>query len=168
MLEHIKPVATWTHLTVPRNTVTKLKAICGRFARGKGMVVLFSGRSGADKVMAAEAIANDLRLDLYRIDLSAVVSGYIGETEKNLARVFAAAEARDAILFFDEADALFGKRSEVRDSHDRYANTDSGLLLQQMQNHAGMVILATNIKSNIDDAFVRGIRFVVEFPLPAG
>jgi SpoVK/Ycf46/Vps4 family AAA+-type ATPase len=167
MMKHIKPAATWAHLNVPRNTVTKLRAIRGKFARGKGMVVLFSGPSGADKDMAAEAIANDLHLNLYRVDLSAVVSRYIGETEKNLGRIFAAAAASDAILLFDEADALFGKRSEVTDSHDRYANTDSGLLLQQMENHEGMVILATNMRSNIDDAFVRRIRFVVDFPVPA-
>jgi len=167
MLKHIKPAATWAHLTVPQDTVTTLRAICGKFARDKGMVVLFSGLGRDDKEMSAEAIANDLHLDLYRVDLSAVVSKYIGETEKNLRRVFDAAESSDAVLFFDEADALFGKRSEVKDSHDRYANTDSGLLLQRMENHAGMVILTTNMKSNIDEAFLRRIRNVIEFPAPA-
>src|SRR5581483_2423020 len=116
--------------------------------------------------MAAEVIANELRLDLYRIDLSAVVSKYIGETEKNLRRLFDAAEDGGAILFFDEADALFGKRSEVKDSHDRYANIEINYLLQRMEAYRGLAILATNMKSAMDTAFMRRLRFVVSFSFP--
>ena len=117
--------------------------------------------------MAAEIIAGELGLDLYKIDLSRVVSKYIGETEKNLARIFAEAETSNAILFFDEADALFGKRSEVRDAHDRYANIEIAYLLQKMDEYEGVVILATNLRKNMDDAFVRRVHFTVEFPFPA-
>ena len=116
--------------------------------------------------MAAEVLASDLRLDLYRIDLSQVVSKYIGETEKNLRRVFDAAEEGGAILLFDEADALFGKRSEVKDSHDRYANIEVSYLLQRMEAYRGLAILTTNMKSALDQAFLRRIRFVVQFPFP--
>jgi SpoVK/Ycf46/Vps4 family AAA+-type ATPase len=116
--------------------------------------------------MAAEVIANELRLNLYRIDLSAVVSKYIGETEKNLRRMFDAAENGGAILFFDEADALFGKRSEVKDSHDRYANIEINYLLQRMEAYRGLAILATNMKSALDTAFLRRLRFIVRFPFP--
>lgn len=166
VLAHIKPAATWEHLSVPRNTLAKLKAICARFARGKSMVVLFAGPAGAGRTIAAEAMANDLQLDLHRIDLSAVVSKYIGETEKNLSQLFHESAASGAIVLFDEADALFGKRSAVKDSHDRYANIDTGLLLQRMESYAGIVILATNRKSNIDEAFLRRIRYVVELSAP--
>ncbi len=134
--------------------------------RGLGITALFAGDSGTGKTMAAEVIANDLRLNLYRIDLSAVVNKYIGETEKNLRRVFDAAEAGGAILFFDEADALFGKRSEVKDSHDRYANIEINYLLQRMEAYRGLAILATNMKSALDPAFMRRLRFVVNFPFP--
>jgi SpoVK/Ycf46/Vps4 family AAA+-type ATPase len=116
--------------------------------------------------MAAEIIAHELSLDLYKIDLSTVVSKYIGETEKNLSKIFAEAESSNAILFFDEADALFGKRSEVRDSHDRYANIEIGYLLQRMEEYEGVVILATNFRKNMDEAFVRRLHFAVEFPFP--
>jgi SpoVK/Ycf46/Vps4 family AAA+-type ATPase len=116
--------------------------------------------------MAAEVMANHLRLNLYRIDLSAVVSKYIGETEKNLRRLFDAAEDGGAILFFDEADALFGKRSEVKDSHDRYANIEINYLLQRMEAYRGLAILATNMKSALDHAFMRRLRFIVNFPFP--
>jgi SpoVK/Ycf46/Vps4 family AAA+-type ATPase len=116
--------------------------------------------------MAAEVIANELGLDLYKIDLSQVVSKYIGETEKNLDRIFAAAEDANAILFFDEADALFGKRSEVRDAHDRYANIEVGYLLQKMEEYEGIAILATNLRSHLDEAFVRRMHAIVEFPFP--
>jgi SpoVK/Ycf46/Vps4 family AAA+-type ATPase len=128
--------------------------------------VLFAGPSGTGKTMAAEIMANELGLDLYKIDLSTVVSKYIGETEKNLARIFEEAETSNAILFFDEADALFGKRSEVRDSHDRYANIEISYLLQRMEEYDGMAILATNLHKNMDDAFVRRMHFTVEFPFP--
>ena len=137
-----------------------------RMNRGLGISALFAGESGTGKTMAAEVIANDLRLDLYRIDLSAVVSKYIGETEKNLRRLFDAAEDGGAILFFDEADALFGKRSEVKDSHDRYANIEINYLLQRMEAYRGLAILATNMKSALDTAFMRRLRFIVNFPFP--
>ncbi|HEC18592.1 MAG TPA: ATP-binding protein [Gammaproteobacteria bacterium] len=134
--------------------------------RGLGINALFAGESGTGKTMAAEVIANALNLDLYRIDLSAVVSKYIGETEKNLRKLFDTAEDSGAILFFDEADALFGKRSDVKDSHDRYANIEINYLLQRMENYRGLAILATNIKSALDKAFVRRLRFIIDFPFP--
>jgi hypothetical protein len=134
--------------------------------RGLGISALFSGPSGAGKTLAAEVLADELRLDLYRIDLSQVVSKYIGETEKNLARLFDAAEGAGVILLFDEADALFGKRSEVRDSHDRYANIEVSYLLQRMEAYDGLAILTTNMKGALDPAFLRRIRFVVQFPFP--
>jgi SpoVK/Ycf46/Vps4 family AAA+-type ATPase len=134
--------------------------------RGLGISALLAGASGTGKTMAAEVLAGELRLDLYRIDLSSVVSKYIGETEKNLRRVFDAAEAGGAILLFDEADALFGKRSEVKDSHDRYANIEVSYLLQRMEEYRGLAILTTNMKNGLDTAFLRRIRFVVQFPFP--
>ena len=137
-----------------------------RMNRGMGISALFAGESGTGKTMAAEVIANALHLDLFRIDLSAVVSKYIGETEKNLRQLFDAAEKGGAILFFDEADALFGKRSEVRDSHDRYANIEINYLLQRMEGYSGLAILATNMKSALDAAFLRRLRFVVDFHFP--
>ena len=135
-------------------------------SRGLGISALFAGDSGTGKTMAAEVLANDLELDLYRIDLSQVVSKYIGETEKNLRRVFDAAESGGAILLFDEADALFGKRSDVKDSHDRYANIEISYLLQRMEAYRGLAILTTNMKSALDRAFLRRIRFIVQFPFP--
>jgi SpoVK/Ycf46/Vps4 family AAA+-type ATPase len=134
--------------------------------RGLGISALFVGSSGTGKTMAAEVLAGELRLDLYRIDLSSVVSKYIGETEKNLRRVFDAAEEGGAILLFDEADALFGKRSEVKDSHDRYANIEVSYLLQRMEAYRGLAILTTNMKESLDTAFLRRLRFVVQFPFP--
>ena len=116
--------------------------------------------------MAAEVIARELQLDLYKIDLSQVVSKYIGETEKNLHQIFREAQSSSAILFFDEADALFGKRSEVKDAHDRYANIEISYLLQKMEEYDGIAILATNLRRNMDDAFVRRLRFIIEFPFP--
>jgi SpoVK/Ycf46/Vps4 family AAA+-type ATPase len=135
-------------------------------SRGLGITTLFAGASGTGKTMAAEVLANELRLDLYRIDLSQVVSKYIGETEKNLRRVFNAAEEGGAVLLFDEADALFGKRSEVKDSHDRYANIEVSYLLQHMEAYRGLAILTTNMKGMLDQAFLRRLRFVVQFPFP--
>jgi hypothetical protein len=135
-------------------------------ARGLGLAVLFAGESGTGKTMAAEVLANELHLELFRIDLSAVVSKYIGETEKNLARVFDAAEDSGAVLLFDEADALFGKRSEVKDSHDRYANIEVSYLLQRMEAYRGLAILTSNQKAALDPAFQRRLRFVVHFPFP--
>lgn len=137
-----------------------------RSRRGLGLSALFSGESGTGKTLAAEVLANELGLDLYRVDLSAVVSKYIGETEKNLERVFRGAESSGAVLLFDEADALFGKRSDVKDSHDRYANIEIAYLLQRMEAYRGLAILTTNLKSVVDPAFLRRIRFVVQFPFP--
>src|SRR5207253_5090574 len=128
--------------------------------------VLFSGPPGTGKTMAAEVIAHTLALDLYKIDLSQVVSKYIGETEKNLDRIFTAAESTNAILFFDEADTLLCKRSQVHDAHDRYANIEVGYLLQKMEEYDGIAILATNLRQNMDAAFTRRMRFIVEFPFP--
>jgi ATPase family associated with various cellular activities (AAA)/Winged helix domain, variant len=135
-------------------------------ARGLGITALFCGDSGTGKTLAAEVLASSLRLDLYRIDLASVVSKYIGETEKNLRRVFDAAERSGAILLFDEADALFGKRSEVKDSHDRYANIEVSYLLQRMEVYRGLAILTSNLKTALDPAFLRRLRFIVQFPFP--
>lgn len=182
LAQRIEPRATWNDLVLPpaqtgmlrdisihlrqRTTVYESWGFAARSDRGLGISALFAGPSGTGKTMAAEVLANDLCLDLYRIDLSAVVSKYIGETEKNLARVFDAAEEAGAILLFDEADALFGKRTEVRDSHDRYANIEVSYLLQRMESYRGLAILTTNLKGSIDDAFLRRLRFVVNFPFP--
>lgn len=137
-----------------------------KYARGLGLTALFAGESGTGKTLAAEAIANEIGLDLYRVDLATLVSKYIGETEKNLKRLFDAAEASGSVLLFDEADALFGKRSEVKDSHDRYANIEVAYLLQRVEAYRGLAILTTNMKSALDRAFLRRIRFVVTFPFP--
>jgi hypothetical protein len=182
LAQRIEPYATWQDLVLPavqqqtlreisahvrqRSKVYETWGFAGKGARGLGISALFAGSSGTGKTMAAEVLANELRLDLYRIDLSSVVSKYIGETEKNLRRVFDAAEAGGAILLFDEADALFGKRSEVKDSHDRYANIEVSYLLQRMETYRGLAILTTNLKDSIDTAFLRRIRFVVQFPFP--
>jgi ATPase family associated with various cellular activities (AAA) len=137
-----------------------------RLPYGRGITALFSGPSGTGKTMAAGILARELGLDLYKIDLSRVVSKYIGETEKNLDRIFQQAEDANAMLFFDEADALFGKRSAIKDAHDRYANIEIAYLLQKMEERLGVTILATNLRTNMDDAFVRRIRFGIEFPMP--
>lgn len=134
--------------------------------RGSGISALFHGESGTGKTMAAEVLAQECQLDLYRIDLSAVVSKYIGETEKNLRRIFDAAEVGGAILLFDEADALFGKRTEVKDSHDRHANVEVSYLLQRIETYQGLAILTSNLKNNLDNAFLRRLRFIVQFPFP--
>jgi SpoVK/Ycf46/Vps4 family AAA+-type ATPase len=134
--------------------------------RGLGVSALFVGQSGTGKTLAAEILAKELKLDLYRIDLSQVVSKYIGETEKNLRRVFDAAQKGGAVLLFDEADALFGKRSEIKDSHDRYANMEVSYLLQRMETYQGVSLLTSNMRSAIDSAFVRRLRFIVQFPFP--
>jgi SpoVK/Ycf46/Vps4 family AAA+-type ATPase len=178
----IAPNGTWSDIVLPDDCMAQLHEICNHvkyrehvyddwgFGRkltlGKGLAVLFVGSSGTGKTMAAGIIAAELGLDLYKIDLSTVISKYIGETEKNLSRIFDEAETSNAILFFDEADALFGKRSEVRDSHDRYANVEVGYLLQRMEEYQGIAILATNFRKNMDDAFVRRLHFTVEFPFP--
>jgi hypothetical protein len=182
LAQRIDPAATWNDLVLPKSGLQTLRDIATHvrqrltvyqswgFAtkglRGLGISALFSGVSGTGKTMAAEVLAGELRLDLYRIDLSAVVSKYIGETEKNLKRVFDAAEEGGAILLFDEADALFGKRSEVKDSHDRYANIEVSYLLQRMEAYRGLAILTTNLKSALDTAFLRRLRFLIDFPFP--
>ncbi len=182
LAERLDVRAGWDDLVLPEGQALLLRDIVEhvrhrtlvydgwRFAakcsRGLGISALFAGESGTGKTMAAEVIAGDLGLDLYRIDLSAVVSKYIGETEKNLRRLFDAAEASGAVLLFDEADALFGKRGEVRDGHDRYANLEVAYLLQRMETYRGLAILTTNLRSNVDRAFLRRLRFVVQFPFP--
>ncbi len=178
----LNPRYTWDDIVLPRQQLSTLRLIATtvrhrpivygdwgfdrKLSLGKGLIALFSGPSGTGKTMAAEIIANDLGLDLYKIDLSAVVSKYIGETEKNLERIFNEAQDSDAILFFDEADALFGKRSEVKDAHDRYANIEVAYLLQRTEEYNGLVILASNIKKNMDEAFIRRLHFTVDFPFP--
>jgi hypothetical protein len=182
LAQRIAALARWDDLVLPAAQSARLREIAtharhrltvyerwgfaARSARGLGLSVLFAGESGTGKTMAAEVLANELRLELYRIDLSAVVSKYIGETEKNLARVFDAAEDSGAVLLFDEADALFGKRSEVKDSHDRYANIEVSYLLQRMETYRGLAILTSNQKAALDPAFQRRLRFVVHFPFP--
>jgi SpoVK/Ycf46/Vps4 family AAA+-type ATPase len=131
-----------------------------------GVSALFAGESGTGKTLSAQVIAHELGLVMYRIDLSAVVSKYIGETEKNLARIFTEAHSSNAILFFDEADALFGKRSEVKDARDRYANIEVAYLLQQIEEYDGVAIMATNLRQNLDDAFTRRLGFMIDFPFP--
>lgn len=183
LAQRLQPKATWDQLVLPEESLKLLHHICEqvelrmqiysdwgfaeRMNRGMGLSVLFAGESGTGKTMAAEVLANALNLHLYRIDLSAVVSKYIGETEKNLRRLFDAAEDGGAILFFDEADALFGKRSEVKDSHDRYANIEINYLLQRIESYRGLAILATNLRSALDQAFMRRLRFILNFQFPA-
>jgi SpoVK/Ycf46/Vps4 family AAA+-type ATPase len=137
-----------------------------KLASSAAVTVLFAGDPGTGKTMAAEVIAGELKLDLYKIDLSTMVSKYIGETEKNLEKIFSEAESSNAILFFDEADAIFGKRSEVKDAHDRYANIEVSYLLQRMEAYDGVTILATNLRANLDEAFTRRLQFAVDFPFP--
>ncbi|HOZ84110.1 MAG TPA: ATP-binding protein, partial [Niabella sp.] len=149
-----------------RNTVYNKWGFASKGMRGLGISALFAGESGTGKTMASEVLANELKLDLYKIDLSKVVNKYIGETEKNLKKIFDAAEDGGAILLFDEADALFGKRSNVKDSHDRYSNIEVSYLLQRMEQYRGLAILTTNMKSAIDSAFTRRFSAVVNFPFP--
>jgi MoxR-like ATPase len=182
LAQKIASHATWDDLVLPPDRIRQLREICDqvrhrahvhdawgfgcKLAQGKGLNALFAGPSGTGKTMAAGIIAGALGLDLYKIDLATVVSKYIGETEKNLARIFTEADNSNAILFFDEADALFGKRSEVKDAHDRYANLEVAYLLQRMEEYEGVTILATNLRKNMDEAFVRRMHFIVEFPFP--
>jgi hypothetical protein len=172
----------WDDLILPPDRKMQLRELCNhvqnrglvydtwgmdkRIPYGRGLNALFSGPSGTGKTMAASLIAAELGLDLYRIDLAGVVNKYIGETEKNLARLFDQADGANLVLFFDEADALFGKRTEIRDSHDRFANIEIGYLLQRLDEHEGVVILATNLRRNLDDAFLRRFQYTIEFPLP--
>ena len=135
-------------------------------SRGFGVAALFAGDSGTGKTMSAEVVAGELGLDLYVVDLATVVDKYVGETEKNLDRIFAAAASVNGVLLFDEADAVFGKRSDVKDAHDRYANVESAYLLQRMESFDGLAILATNLRANIDEAFTRRLDVIVDFPMP--
>jgi SpoVK/Ycf46/Vps4 family AAA+-type ATPase len=178
----INPRFGWEDIVLPVDRITQLREIVNtvrmrpqvleewgvgkKLASSSGVTVLFAGEPGTGKTMAAEIIARELGLDLYKIDLSSVVSKYIGETEKNLERIFDEAESSNAILFFDEADALFGKRSEVKDAHDRYANIEISYLLQRMEAYDGVTILATNLRANLDEAFTRRLQFAVDFPFP--
>lgn len=184
LAQRIDSNADWDDLVLPEEQIAILKEISahvkhrfkvyqnwgfgGKSRRGLGISALFSGVSGTGKTTAAEILARELRLDLYRIDLSAVISKYIGETEKNLRRVFDAAELGGVVLLFDEADALFGKRTEVKDSHDRHANVEVSYLLQRMESYQGLSVLTTNLKDSLDRAFMRRIRFIVQFPFPDG
>ncbi len=172
----------WNDLILPAAQTRHLQEICARHRQktgvfdrwgfgkklpyGRGTHAVFHGSSGTGKTMAAGIIARELKLEIYRIDLSRVVSKYIGETEKNLAKIFSEAEHTHAILFFDEADALFGKRTEVKDAHDRYANIETSYLLQEIECYPGLTILATNLQENMDKAFLRRMQFVVDFPFP--
>jgi cytidylate kinase len=178
----IEPHYHWDDLVLPLDKRERLRELCDqvvhrhrvfgdwgfgrKLGHGRGISALFAGPSGTGKTMAAEVIAHELQLDLYKIDLSGVVNKYIGETEKNLAKIFHEAEASNAILFFDEADALFGKRTRISDAHDRYANIETSYLLQRMEAYEGVVILATNLRENMDEAFTRRIKFIIDFPFP--
>jgi AAA+ superfamily predicted ATPase len=178
----VTPRFGWDDLVLPEEVIAVLMELVARVkhrqrvfgewgfdsrhATSRNLSVLFSGPSGTGKTMSAEVMATDLGLPLYRVDLAAVVSKYIGETEKNLSKIFDDASASGAILFFDEADALFGKRSEVHDAHDRYANLEVSYLLQRMEEYDGIVVLASNLRNNIDEAFIRRLHFAVDFPFP--
>jgi hypothetical protein len=182
LVQVIQPRANWDDLILPDLQIATLHELAeqvrhrfkvyetwgfaAQSARGLGISALFSGESGTGKTMAAEVLANDLELDLYRVDLASLISKYVGETEKNLRSVFDAAEDSGAILLFDEADALFGRRGEVREGSDRYANLEVSYLLQRMEAYRGLAILTTNLKSELDTAFQRRLRFIVQFPFP--
>ncbi|MBV9896834.1 MAG: ATP-binding protein [Chloroflexi bacterium] len=182
LAQHLEPRYAWPDLVLPADGIGRLRELCARFrhratvyetwgyadsgARRRGVTALFVGLPGTGKTMAAEIVAADLVYDLYRVDLSAIVSKYIGETEKNLEAIFRAAEQGEVVLLFDEADALFGKRSEVRDAHDRYANIEVAYLLQRLETYSGVAILTSNLSGNLDEAFLRRLDVVVEFPFP--
>jgi hypothetical protein len=182
LAQKIEPRYTWTDIVLPSNEIDTLRdmvcmmryrpivleewGLARKLTANQGLSTLFTGEPGTGKTLAAQVIAAELQLDLYRIDLSNVVSKYIGETEKNLEKIFEEAESSNAILFFDEADAIFGRRSEVKDAHDRYANIEVGYLLQRMETHDGITILATNLSANMDEAFTRRLNFIVHFPFP--
>jgi SpoVK/Ycf46/Vps4 family AAA+-type ATPase len=182
LAQRVETRARWEDLILPDSSLEVLRAMvaqaqnhtrvlddwgfAARTSRGLSSTALFCGASGTGKTLAAEVLANELELDLFRVDLSQVVSKYIGETEKNLRTIFDAAENTGAVLLFDEADALFGKRSEVRDSHDRYANIEVSYLLQRMEAYRGIALLTTNMRNALDPAFLRRIRFLVQFPFP--
>lgn len=180
LAQRIRPTKTWDDLVLSAPKTEQLRNVVARYrhattvydrwgvtsASGRGVVSLFTGPSGTGKTLGAEVIAHTLELDLYRLELSSVVSKYIGETEQNLERLFEAASAGEAVLFFDEADSLFGKRSEVKDGRDRYANLEVSYLLQRLERYDGVVVLATNLPGNIDEAFLRRFHEVVDFTAP--
>ena len=182
LAQRIEPSAEWSDLILPEDRKEMLREMIAQVRhriqvfdrwqfgkknnRGLGLCALFAGTSGTGKTMAAEVIANELNLDLYRIDLSIVVSKYIGETEKNLGKLFDAAESGGVILLFDEGDALFGKRTEASDSKDRYANMEVSYLLQRIESYSGLAIVTTNVEDSLDSAFVRRLRYIVKFPFP--
>jgi hypothetical protein len=182
LARRIEPGVGWPDLVLPEATTVQLAEIVLRArlrsqvlgewrmrpggGRGRGVTALFAGDSGTGKSMSAEVVAGELGMDLYAVDLSSVVDKYIGETEKNLERIFTEAAGVNGVLLFDEADAIFGKRSEVRDAHDRYANIESAYLLQRMESFDGLAILATNLRANLDDALTRRLDVVVDFPMP--
>jgi hypothetical protein len=182
LARRIEPSAGWDDLVLPDAVAGQLRDLAGqvalrgrvygewgfesRLSRGRGISALFAGPTGTGKTMAAEVLARELKLDLYRVDLAGVVSKYVGETERNLRTIFDTADRSGVILFFDEADALFGKRTEVKDSHDRFANIEINYLLQRMEEYRGLAILATNRKADLDRAFLRRLRFLIDFPFP--
>ena len=182
LARRIRPAVGWADLVLPAPVLGRLLELAGRArhrdqvlgdwamrpggGRGRGVMALFAGDSGTGKTMSAEVVAGDLGLDLYTVDLATVVDKYIGETEKNLERIFTEAAGVNAVLLFDEADAIFGKRSEVKDAHDRYANVESAYLLQRMESFDGLAVLATNLRANLDEAFTRRLDLVIDFPLP--
>ncbi|MFD8086104.1 ATP-binding protein [Kitasatospora sp. NPDC059722] len=182
LARRIRPTVGWADLVLPPPVLARLHELAARArhrdrvlgdwamrpggGRGRGVMALFAGDSGTGKTMSAEVIAGDLGLDLYTVDLATVVDKYVGETEKNLERIFTEAAGVNAVLLFDEADAIFGKRSEVKDAHDRYANVESAYLLQRMESFDGLAVLATNLRANLDDAFTRRLDLVVDFPRP--
>ncbi|QKW48829.1 ATP-binding protein [Streptomyces buecherae] len=182
LARRIEPAVTWDDLVLPTDPLAQLRELAARArhrdrvlgewgmrpggGRGRGVAALFAGDSGTGKTMSAEVIAADLGLDLYTVDLATVIDKYVGETEKNLERIFSEAAGINGVLLFDEADAIFGKRSEVKDAHDRYANVESAYLLQRMESFDGLAILSTNLRANLDDAFTRRLDLVVDFPMP--
>ncbi len=183
LAQRIETVSDWNDLVLHKSVIEHLKAIKNTIAQkfkvyeefgfgakmphDRGMLALFSGPSGTGKTIAAKFLASKLGCDLYRIDLSKVINKYIGETEKNLKRIFESAKGANVLLFFAEADALFGKRTQISDSHDRYANSGASYLLQKLEEHDGLVVLATNRRKNIDEAFLRRFNFIIEFPKPS-
>ena len=182
LARRIEPSVTWDDLVLPADPLAQLRELAARArhrdlvlgewrmrpggGRGRGVTALFAGDSGTGKTMSAEVVAGDLGLDLYTVDLATVIDKYVGETEKNLERIFAEAAGINGVLLFDEADAIFGKRSEVKDAHDRYANVESAYLLQRMESFDGLAILATNLRANLDDAFTRRLDLAIDFPMP--
>ncbi|MGW1051395.1 AAA family ATPase [Streptomyces sp. NPDC002521] len=182
LARRVEPAVGWDDLVLPAPTHRRLRELAVRArhreqvlgqwrmrpggGRGRGVIALFAGESGTGKTMSAEVVAADLGMDLYVVDLSTVVDKYVGETEKNLERIFTEASAVNAVLLFDEADAIFGKRSEVKDAHDRHANIESAYLLQRMESFDGIAVLTTNLRANLDEAFTRRLDVVAEFPMP--